>query len=1133
MNRWKRASENLVLVGKALPAVLLAMFALGLSDTARAQSVTLTASPLQLTFNNVPQSSVSAPQTVSVTSNVATTVIVQPSQGSSWLVVSPGGGVNVGTSPTNLSVIANTAGLSLGTYQGSFTLTVSGQTAPQVTVSVTLTVGSTSTGNISANPSTLSFTAQQGSSTASPASTTVQITTTGASFSYNLTATTTGGGTWLLLDRTSGTTGDAGFNVSVNPSGLVGGTYNGTIVAQSTTTSDSIRLPVTLTINSNASITVTPANPPPFLYQINSGTLPSAQTLAVTATNGSLPFSIQAPNVSWLVVSPLSGVASATPTAILLSASPSNLAAGTYFANVVIVPSNGTPNVTVPVSLVISPNALLTVSTNALNYTAQFAGQPPADQTVSVTATGTGSSVAFTYSSDSTWLSATSNVNNSPATLTVHVNQSSLTVGSYTGHITVRPADGENYSQVITVSLTVANATSLTAAPPLLLFSYQIGQVAPGAQTVQIASTGAQTSFSAPQISTSNCGSNWLSAVALANTAPSVLNVSVVVTGLSAGICTGSITIPYSASQSLVIPVTLAVTTTPQLSVSLPAGFGVYSLVPDGSMAAQRISLTSTDPNTQVSFTANSPSTFISLASSVGNTPSNLVVNISAVGLTPGIYQGQIVISSANLPNNSLIIPVSLTVTPNTVVSVTPPGTVANPISFSQPQGGSPPAAQVLTMSSTGGTATYAATINYNNGSGWLQVSPTSGNASGPLTLTIAANSLSQGTYNAQVVLALQNASTSTLTINVSLNITAPQSLTVTPNQTFAFTYQKGSASQPASQVAHVTSSGGAIKFQVATTSSGWLSADVTSGTTPQDVNLQVNAANLAVSSTPYNGSVTISATGVPSVTLNVTLTVTAPPAPSPVMIVNSASGVAGVIAPGEIITIFGANLGPASPAKGTSFVLNSAGGVDNTLAGVQVLFGPSATSATPGIPLFVSSTQINVIVPFGIAGQATTSVFVQYQGGVSAPFTFTVAQSAPGIYTLNSQGFGQAAAVNQNGTYNGTGANGTTYASQDSVVLLYATGGGQTTPASTAGTVTPIGATLYKVPNVTATVGGQPAVVEFAGGAPGLVAGVIQLNVHVPKGVTGDALPVVITVGPNSSPLTGTNGQGPTIAVR
>ncbi len=1110
---------------KVLTGALIAVLVLGISDTARAQGVTLTVSPQQLTFN-VPQNTLtSQQQNVAVSSNNATSVVIQVNPNSPWISVNPTT-ANINSTPSVIAVTVNTTQLNLGNYVGSFSVAVPGQNANPVQVTVNLTVGTSGsgTGGVTATPSSLAFTAQQGATSATPSGTNVVITTSGSQFNYNISATTTGGLNWLLLSQSTGQTGDAGFIVSANPTGLAGGVYTGNILVQSITTSSNVNIPVTLTVNSNATITVTPANPPPFLYQIG-GLVPTPQTIGVTATTGSVSFTVQSPNVSWLVVSPLQGVAGANATNLTLSVAPGSLAAGTYNTTVTISPQNGSAQVAVPVTLVISANALLTVSNNNLIFNAQFAGTPPPDQTVTVSATGTGGSVAFSFSSDSSWLSATESSGNTPSTLTVHVSPTGLAVGPYTGKITIRPSNGENYSQVITVNLTVANASQLTAGPPVLLFSYQIGQAQPQSQVLQITSTTPQVGFTATS-STTNCGSNWLSApLAQSNTAPTTITVSVLTTGLSAGICTGAVTLAYGSGQTLVIPVTLPVTTTPQLAISLPAGFGNYTLVPDGTQASQRIALTSTDPTTAVTFTATSPNSFVSLAQTQGTTPANLVVNISAVGLNPGLYQGQIVISSSSLPNNSLIIPVNLTVTPNTQVTVTPPGSATSPITFTQAQGGAVPAAQVLTLASTGGTATFAATVTTNAGGQWLGVSPASGTASGPLTVSILSNQLSQGTYTGQINLSLQNASVTSITIFVTLNVTAPQSLIVNPTQTFTFTSQIG-AIQPAPQRFRVTSGGSPLAFTVASAStpSGWLSTDITSGNTPSDVNIMVNGTGLAIGN--YSGTVTVASAGLTSVVLNVTLTVLAAAPPVPVTISSNASGIAGVIAPGEILSIYGSNLGPSTPASGTSFSLNSQGGVNPTLAGVQVLFNGKA-----GTPLYVSATQVNVIVPYEANGQTTTSIVVTYNNTQSAPFTFNVAAQAPGIYTLNSQGFGQAAAVNQNGTFNGSGANGTTPASAGQVMAIFATGGGQTSPPSTTGSVTPNNGTLYRISNVTATIGGQPAVVQFAGGAPGLVAGVIQVNLVVPPGVTGDALPVVINVNGASSPLPG--ATGPTVAVR
>ena len=114
------------------------LIVLGCFDSARAD-VALTVAPLSLTFNNVPSNSVSPIQQVQVSANQTTTVIVQVSQTSPWLVVSPTT-LNVGTTPISLNVHVNAQGLIAGTYSGSFTISVSAaiQTSlPSQTVVVT------------------------------------------------------------------------------------------------------------------------------------------------------------------------------------------------------------------------------------------------------------------------------------------------------------------------------------------------------------------------------------------------------------------------------------------------------------------------------------------------------------------------------------------------------------------------------------------------------------------------------------------------------------------------------------------------------------------------------------------------------------------------------------------------------------------------------------------------------------------------------------------------------------------------------------------------------------------------------------------------------------------------------------
>jgi uncharacterized protein (TIGR03437 family) len=226
--------------------------------------------------------------------------------------------------------------------------------------------------------------------------------------------------------------------------------------------------------------------------------------------------------------------------------------------------------------------------------------------------------------------------------------------------------------------------------------------------------------------------------------------------------------------------------------------------------------------------------------------------------------------------------------------------------------------------------------------------------------------------------------------------------------------------------------------------------------------------------------------------------------------VANAASFQTGAVSPGEIITIRGTQMGPAA---GMSFSINSAGRIDTTVGGVQVLF-----DNTPAPLLYVSATQINAIAPYEIAGRTSTVLKVSYSGGTSTGTTLQVAASAPGIFTLNQTGSGQAAVLNQDNTIN-TAANP---AARGSILQVFATGEGQTVPAGITGGIT--GSTLPKpVASVSVTIGGVSAQVVYAGSAPVAVAGLFQVNVIVPNSVQSGSVPIVITVGPASSQSTAT----------
>jgi uncharacterized protein (TIGR03437 family) len=235
----------------------------------------------------------------------------------------------------------------------------------------------------------------------------------------------------------------------------------------------------------------------------------------------------------------------------------------------------------------------------------------------------------------------------------------------------------------------------------------------------------------------------------------------------------------------------------------------------------------------------------------------------------------------------------------------------------------------------------------------------------------------------------------------------------------------------------------------------------------------------------------------------------------SPNGIVNAASYAGGGVAPGEIVAIFGSGIGPNTLA---SLQVNPNGTLETTLSGVQVLF-----DGNPAPLIYVSSTQVSAVVPYEVNGETSTQVQVIYQGQKSNVVTVPVTTAEPGIFSLDGSGSGAGAILNQDGSLNSP----TNPAASGSIIVLYATGEGQTNPAGVDGELD--GSPAPKpLQTVTATVGGLPATVIYAGGVSGLVAGVLQVNIQLPQGVTpANAVPVTLNIG-------GANSQtGVTAAIK
>jgi uncharacterized protein (TIGR03437 family) len=273
------------------------------------------------------------------------------------------------------------------------------------------------------------------------------------------------------------------------------------------------------------------------------------------------------------------------------------------------------------------------------------------------------------------------------------------------------------------------------------------------------------------------------------------------------------------------------------------------------------------------------------------------------------------------------------------------------------------------------------------------------------------------------------------------------------------------------------------------------------------DANTSASAGPVTQSITP-TGTIAISFAGYGSAFVRL---LQAQPMTSAVGIANAASYAGGGVAPGEVVSIFGTNLGPAAGARSQAV----SGVVPNSLDGVRVWFDDIAAPI-----LYAGAGQINAVAPYAIANR--TSVRVEYLGAFSPAVVVPVLAAQPGIFASN--GTGQAAVLNQDYSVN-SAANP---AARGSTIMIYATGQGATSPAGVDGLIALAASTAPPPPAVTVEIGNQAATVSYAGNAPGFVEGALQVNAIVPAGVApGSAVPLFLAVGGASSQ------HGVTIAVR
>ncbi|MEO5925164.1 MAG: IPT/TIG domain-containing protein [Bryobacteraceae bacterium] len=488
---------------------------------------------------------------------------------------------------------------------------------------------------------------------------------------------------------------------------------------------------------------------------------------------------------------------------------------------------------------------------------------------------------------------------------------------------------------------------------------------------------------------------------------------------------------------------------------------------------------------------------WLSASPESGTLAAALTVRVNPSGLPVGSYAASVQVAATGF--TTVIIPVTLTVTaplPTLTVSATTLDFVTPP---------HPAAEQTIVLNTTGGPISFTAAPQ---GAAWMNVSPKTGVVLPgiPTTLTVSVDSSTltpQTTpYSGKLVIGATGVPAANKTQNITVNLTAHASTpTITSLWPSAALVNTGPLTITIRGTGFFNGTTAKVTGQATPLKTTFISATTLLADLPGT--MIATAGTLAVVATNP-------APGGDSSASNFTVSST----PVVQAVVSAASYAATAASPGELVTLFGYGIGPSTSAGMTV----TSGYVTTTVQGTSVTIDGRAAPM-----IYVSRDQITVQVPYTVSLGAAKTVAVD-NNSVIASGTVATASAAPGLFTLDGSGVGQAAALTfsqQSGLYAVNGASAPARAGD--IVILYLTGEGDYATTITPRTGYIVPSTLTPLPQVTpapaVTIGGAAATVQYAGPMVGGILGLLQINAVVPDTSTkGATVPVIVDIGGNTS---------------
>jgi hypothetical protein len=505
------------------------------------------------------------------------------------------------------------------------------------------------------------------------------------------------------------------------------------------------------------------ASPASFSFTAQAGANPAAQNLTISNTGGGTLSWNASDNAAWLTLSPASGTGNGPVT---LTVSTATLTAGNY-SGLITLAATGATTVTVPVALTVTAAPVppaIGASPTSLSFTAQQGGSNPAAQTLSITNTG-GGTLSWSASDNAAWLAVLPASGTGNGAVTLNVTTGTLTVGSYSGVVTLAATGISPVTVPVTFTVTAAAVPpAIGASPTSLSFTAQQGGSNPAAKTLSISNTGGGTlSWSASD------NAAWLAVSPASGTGNGAVTLNVTTGTLTVGSYSSVVTLAATGISPVTVPVTFTVT-----AAAVPPAIGTsstslsFTAQQGGSNpSAQTLSISNTGGGT-LNWSASPNTTWLAVSPASGTGNGAVSVSPTTGILAAGSYNGNITLSATGA--SSVTVPVTFTVSTAPTISLSPTS-----LTYTATQGATNPANQTIALTNAGGTVNWTASDN----ASWLTVSPASGSGSSTLTAAVNTTGLSAGTYSGTITVSATGATSKTVAVTLTVSTSTTSSATL------------------------------------------------------------------------------------------------------------------------------------------------------------------------------------------------------------------------------------------------------------------------------------------------------------------------------------------------------------------